>query len=465
MSSASHSTHRKTPSRAALPRRTTRGPLDDDDDPLSASATLSPTSPGSIRTSALSTPIGKSQDFNPFEQRTDAQDGLLSDEQATNTDVGDEKNLSFLLDSAIYHPLSQVDIPPPLRKALPGPPPASASPSQMLEQLENLLKQCDFFGAARFAALCLTSGRVSPTDHVSIFKLLSVRYSCLELTGQVLLAAQEAKALEDLSSEFYYVATCIPETEAEAGEGAKLLAKHIMPWSLRVQAVRLQSIGFSDPRRGNTALYDMGLEARENISSPYASEAEKEDWCKHLEGLSTHVINSLIELGDIDCAQRTLSQSRPSDEGALSSWTQRMVLILVKLGQMKKAQSYINALKDDSLSKTLCQCILAIANDELEEAVDMLESASKDEDSTEMVSLVQQNLAVAYLYQDRIEEARSVLTKLVHDGYSFPSLITNLATIYDLTSDRSKDFRLQLVNQMAAVTTRTKTFTNADFKL
>lgn len=461
MSASSHAAHKKTPSRAALPRRTTRGPLDEEEDPLSASSTFSP---GSLRSPTTSTPLEKSQDIDAFQRSTSDTINLLSDQQAPDTDAVVEKNLSFLLDPAIYHPLSQVDIPPPLRKPLPGPPPPSASTSKVIEQLGALVEQCDFIGAAHFAVLCLTSNIILPTDHESIFKLLSVRYSCLELTGHVLLAAQEAKALEDLSSDFYYVVPQMSEVDIDTHDGPKPIAKHIMPWSLRVQAVRLQSIGFSDPRRGITALYDIGLEARENISSPYISEEERDRWIRCLESLSTHVVNALIELGDTECAQRTLLRSKPSEVAAQSRWTQRMVLILIKLGQIKKAQGYIDALQSDDHARIICQSILAIADDKLEAAADMLESATNDNTLADIHTLAKQNLAVAYLYLGRIEEARGILADLARDEDSFHTLVVNLATVYDLTSDRSRDLKLQLVNKLAT-TPRNRTFTNADFKL
>lgn len=463
---------------ASLQRRTTRGPLDEDEEyilhkcsmnttdkcsPLSA--TMSPLSATSARTSALSTPLAKSQDVNPLEQSIEARISLLDDETEEKLDVPSEKNLAFLLDTSIYHPLSQVDIPLPFRKPFTGPPPPGATVTHLISQLEALVAKCDFVAAAHYAAVCLTSGIVQPSDYGSIFKLLAVRYSCLELIGQVLLAAQEAKALEDLSSEFYYHLSSVSEAEIETHNGQRPLAKHIMPFSLRVQAIRLQNIGFSDPRRGVTALYDLGLEAREHLASPYTTDTERNEWSERLESLSVHVVNALIELGDLDCAQRTLMQSKPNDAEAQARWVGRMVLILVRLGQLKKAQAYIDDLLKDSPNRALLSSISAISDGRVDEGAKMLEDLESENPDAELADIAKQNLAVAYLYLGRIQDAKILLDRLIEAGYSFQSLTVNLATIFDLVSDKSRDQKIALVNKLASTQTKKKSFTNADFKL
>ena len=389
---------------------------------------------------------------------------LLQDDPEAHVDPAGDKDLSFLLDAAIFHPLSQVDVPPPLRKPFARPPPAGTNTTQALAQVDALVAQCDLLGAAHLAAICLTGGLVQPTEHNTIFKLLAIRYSCLELTSQTLLAAQEAKALEDLSSDFYYIASQVSEEELEAHNGQQPLARHVMPFPFRVQAMRLQNIGFSDPRRGITALYDLGMEVRENIASPYTTEAERQEWIMRLETLSMHVVNTLIELGDLDCAQRTLAQSKPTDPARSDRWTARMVLVLVKLGQLKQAQSYLDQLVDEA-SEALFSSVIAVADGRLDAAAAFLESMAEDNAHQELASLAKQNLAVAYLYSGRIQQAAQLLEQLVSNGQSFHSLTINLATIFDLTSDKSRDQKVNLVNKLASSQPKTRTFANADFKL
>lgn len=334
-----------------------------------------------------------------------------------------------------------------------------------MDQLDVLVAKCDFLGAASYSATCLTSGAIQPTDHSSIFRLLATRYSCLELIGQTVLAAQEAKALEDLSSDFYYVAPTVTDATVEAHNGIRPHARHIMPFTLRVQAIRLQNIGFSDPRRGVTALYDLGLEAREQLASPYASAREREEWMKRLRSLSMHVVNALVELGDLDCAQKTLTQSKPRDHREEAQWVSRMVLMLVKLGQLEKAKSYIETLEVDDKNRALLSSILATADGRVVDAAALLETATEEAADPELTALAKQNLAVAYLYVGRILDARTLLETLVDEGDSFQSLIVNLATIFDLTSDRSRDRKVNLINKLANSRTPRRPLTNADFKV
>lgn len=427
------------------------------------SATLSPPSTRASSVKAQ-TPLAKSQDINPLEQQDGAHSALLDKEFDEAIVQANTQNLSFVLDAAIYHPLSQADIPVPFREAPVEPPPRGMSISQIMDQLDSLIAKCDFLGAASYSATCLTGGATQPTDHSSIFRLLAARYSCLELMGQTVLAAQEAKALEDLSSDFYYTVTATSDAAIEAHNGIRPHARHIMPFTLRVQAIRLQNIGFSDPRRGVTALYDLGLEAREHLASPYTSAREREEWKNRLKSLSMHVVNALIELGDLDCAQKTLAQSKPQDRREEAQWVSRMVLMLVKLGQLEKAKSYIDALSHEDKNRILLSSILATADGRVTDAAALLESAAEKGADPELIALAKQNLAVAYLYMGRILDARTLLEELIDGGNSFQSLIVNLATIFDLTSDRSRDKKINLINKLANRTPR-RPLTNGDFKI
>ena len=429
------------------------------------SGTLPPASPYSTKASSGISPLGRSEDVNPFDEPVHTQSSLIDEEPDEVLGNASEKNLSFLLDSAIYHPLSAVDIPGPFRKPFPGPPAPGTSTSQALKDVESLVQKCDFLGAAHLAAVCLTSGLVKPTDHVSIFRLLAIRYSCLELVGQLLLAAQETKALEDLSSEFYYIAPEVTEAEIEAHHGQRPLAEHIMPFSLRVQTIRLQNIGFSDPRRGVTMLYELGLEVRVHLASSYTTETERAEWSRRLELLGMHVVNALIELGDVDCAQRTLAQSKPAEPKALARWTSRMTLMLLKLGQINEAQKYVNQLQSGDPEKVILSALLAVADGRFDEATEGLEGLANREDDSRVSALAKQNLAVALLYLGRIAEAQKLLEGLIEEGRSFPALTVNLTTIFDLTSDRSRDQKVALVAKLASSQTQKRPFTNADFKL
>ncbi|KAI0165991.1 hypothetical protein GGR57DRAFT_1057 [Xylariaceae sp. FL1272] len=149
-----------------------------------------------------------------------------------------------------YHQISSLNIPSPFRNTERQPDPDTP--------LRTLLAAGHFRASAIAAAQELTGSSpavppgqsINPTDYTRIFRLFYVRLSCLCLIDAVPLAAQEAKALEDLNSAIY--------TDPETGI-------HLAPWELRILAVRLQTIGFGDPRRAVMIYYELAREARSEV--------------------------------------------------------------------------------------------------------------------------------------------------------------------------------------------------------
>ena len=452
------SAHSRKPStRAALPRRTTRGPLDGDD-PLSPSSPAGTPAPQPLSSSAVSQV--KTADA---ESKSEAQ---LPIETTVNNDAeAEEKDLSFLLDASIYHPLSQLEIPAPFRRPFPQLNAALADVTRAFQEIDAALSRCDYVGAAYLSGGLLSAGLLKATDQHHIFRALHIRYSCLELSGNVLLAAQEAKALEDLGSAFYYIG--LPEDEAVSEQIAdRPLPRHIMPFGLRLQALRLQSIGFSDPRRGVASLYDLGMECREHIASPATSDELRQLWVQRLEDVGIRVVNALIEMGDLDCARRTLETMKPSDRGPASIWTCRKIMLCLRMGLVAEAQRLVDAPEFKQSEAHILQSLIAIADDRLDDAVTMLTTKAQEGD-TELMALAKQNAAVALLYKGEIQKARSLLETLIEGHESFSTLTVNLTTIHDLTSEQSRDLKLAIASKIAADPRlrQARAFTNADFKL
>jgi trafficking protein particle complex subunit 12 len=463
----SHS--RKPSSRAALPRRTTKGPLDAPEDPLTSSAT-------SVSSSAL--PFSPQNETNEpiapasatTQQPAATQQGQEQPSaQDPSPTQAEERDLSFLLDSSIYHVLSQVDVPGPFRKPFLPPPRPDTPLSTSVKQLEGLLSQCDFLRAANLAGSILISGSVRPADVKTIFRLLEIRYSCLELSGNLLMAAQEAKALEDLSSGFYYDDLNVEkESDDDALEGRqRKVPEHIMPFSLRLQALRLQSIGFSDPRRGISSLYDVGMECREHLSSPTTTQEQRELWTNRLQEVSIRVVNAMVEMSDLDTAARTLASLKPAKEEDLSLWASRMILLRIKMGDVSGIEQLIESLDVKPQDKPLLESLVAIAQGRFDAASKLL-SVNMTRSNAATEALVKQNLAVAYLYRGEILKARQLLGDLVEAGNSFQTLTVNLATIYDLTSDRSRELKGSMASRIASHQQdriQMRSYMNADFKL
>lgn len=372
------------------------------------------------------------------------------------------KNLSFLLDSAIYHTIPQDDIPKPFRRPLPTPPRPQSNGS-LLAKVDTLLADGDFAGAAHFSALCLTSPFLDPTDAAFIFELLSVRYTSLELLGQEALAAREARALEDLTSTFYCNVVEADELMIEAHARQRPLSIHIVPFELRVQAMRLQSIAFDDRRRFITALYDVGSECREHIASPYTSAEDRELWRSRLATLGTQVINSLIDLEEFDCAERFMSQHSLEDKSGEPTWACRKMLLLVRMGRVVEAEKYIEDIGDDT-SKLIMQAIIATAKDDLDEADALLAQAIESSGQASLSTVVRQSLAVNCLYRGRINDAQRILEQLLMQGSISRSSITTLATIFELRSEHARAQKEFLAEQIATIPLA-KTLQNSDLKL
>jgi len=280
-----------------------------------------------------------------------------------------------------------------------------------------------------------------------------------------LFAAQEAKALEDLSSAFYYDDHNSQVEADNDNESVRKVPRHIMPFSLRLQGLRLQSIGFSDPRRGVSTLYDTASECREHITSATTSQEQRKLWTARLQEVAIRVVNALIEIGDLDCAVRALETMKPTRPEDAPIWEARMILLLVRIGDVTKAGQMIKSSSLDPTNRIALEALLAIARGEYQNAEALLNSEPSIESSLQ--ALVKQNLAVAYLYNGEVQKAKVALEDLVQDGHSFQTLTINLATIYDLSSDRSRELKSALVSRIASDgnSIRSRAFANADFKL
>ncbi|KKZ62623.1 hypothetical protein EMCG_03033 [[Emmonsia] crescens] len=445
--------HRRNASvKAARPRSSTKGPLDAPDD-SATTATVLPTRPKSR------TPAG------PSSASPTSSHPLLSTLSTIDTiPVSMKKNLSYLLRPDIYHPLSLLDISPAFRSEIPTPSPNNPLPIS-LATLDNLLNDGHFLLAAHFSAAILTSSAVPHDDQNTIFSLLYIRLACLELTGNTLLAAQEAKALEDLSSAFYYVDTKLGGEATTKDTISDDRARHIVPWPLRVLAARLQSIGFGDSRRGIAALYELGLEARKHLSRQGLAEDEKNVWKSRLADLGIRVVNSLIEMSDLDAARRSLTKLKtPPKEQRLA--TTRMVLLYLKVGDVEAARKLLDNASIEA--EGILHCLLDMAEGRYADAVAAWEALRASHIGHEDEALIAQNLAVCLLYTGKLNESRDLLESLVNNNHSFQSLTFNLATIYELCSERSRFLKSNLTERIASQPPsryRNWEKPNADFKI
>ncbi|KAF7510170.1 hypothetical protein GJ744_007069 [Endocarpon pusillum] len=451
---------KKVANRASLTRQSTSGPLDAGIDPLSHSVPTQISSPHSDST--MVSPATSSRQ-SPFRHTPKSLPPPSPSNYRFNPEdpVPQTKDLSFLLHPSFYLPISQTEVPPQFRTDL-TPISASASLPELLVETDRLLSRGEFLAAAHTAAGALTSPALDSTDVKTIADLLSIRYSCLELTGNTQIAAQESKALEDLNSDFYYVVSPPPSFRESQLETTDDLPMHILPFRLRLQASRLQSIGFSDPRRGVSALYDLGLECRDHLSSSRTTTVEKQLWKQRLKELGMRVANALIEVNDLECAKRTLKDLQSSGD---MDWKVRMGLMLLKVGDLPAAKELLD---DSSETVAMLKPLLATAEGQFEGAVQGWDDLLTQTQEMHLVSIVRQNLAVNYLYAGRLNAARHMMESAVDQGEGHRSLTFNLATIYELSSEKSQELKKDLANKVASqdhAMLKGHGKMNADFKL
>ena len=291
----------------------------------------------------------------------------------------------------IYHPLTLLDVPPPFRVASSQPDPSTPLPDLVLTGY--------FRSAAIKAAQTLTSPGINSSDHVTIFELVYTRLSCLTLCNQTRLASQEVKALEDLNSGYY----------RDDMDG-----KHLVPWELRVLAVRLQGMGFNDARRGVMGYYDLARDARLTLTQLKKSRAEKEDvevekaiklWEERLAELGVRVASALIEMEDLEGASRFLETLKPSatatSDGVLRLELQKALLWLC-LGDVEAARACIAGGEADS-EKNVILALAHMADSDFEKAADAWELLITGDGGEGEKAMWKQNLGVCFLYLGKMD--------------------------------------------------------------
>ncbi|KAL2758945.1 hypothetical protein ACRALDRAFT_1055635 [Sodiomyces alcalophilus JCM 7366] len=358
------------------------------------------------------------------------------------------KDFSFLLRPEIYHPLTPLNVPVAFRNSPKQPGPDAP--------LHELLEKGHFRAAAIAAVQELTSSspspakpRVDPSDHRRIFDLLYTRLACLTLIEATPIAAQEVRALEDLSNTAQYV-------DEATGE-------HLVPWHLRVLNVRLQAIGFGDPRRSVMSYHDLAREAREQIGRAAArhDNSARELWKARLHDLGVKVAGALVEMGDLSGAAYHLGTLRDGGDGKMAL---AKALLWLHLGDVEAARRCASGVGEhgrhvEQVVAALCE----MADGRYDAAQGVWESLREEVDD-EMVGV---NIAVCQLYTGNMNEGRDVLEKLVDAGYSSHTLLFNLATIYELCTERQRALKMRLTEKVAGFEETPKGWEkyNADFKL
>ncbi|CAK7224713.1 hypothetical protein SBRCBS47491_005643 [Sporothrix bragantina] len=402
------------------------------------------------------------------------------------------KDFSYLLRPEIYHPLpataaAAANVPQPFRDASDRQPNPDETIGIADDTSGTLL--ADLLAAGHFRAAAIIAARQlvttpDPTDHARIFALLYTRLACLLLLDATSLAAQEAKALEDLNSPFYR-GDPIPG-------GDTRLAPHLVPWELRVLHVRLQALGFGDPRRAVMSYYELAREARIRIGAALAAHdnSARELWKGRLAELGIQVAGALIEMDDLAGAAAHLTNmggDKPHTGSSPPTHANRRIaiaraLLWLQLGDVEEARAAIDGSgaaetednaplssrvsgSNDDMAARVVAALCDMADGEYRTALASWRELREDAPDDEMVGV---NLAVCLLYVGQMQEGRAVLEGLVDAGASSHTLLFNLSTMYELCTDRAKVLKLGLAQRVAGqepAAGQGWEKTNADFKL
>ncbi len=350
------------------------------------------------------------------------------------------KDFSYLLRPEIYHPLTPLTVPAPFH--------GSPQQANLDTPIPELLATGHFRAAAIAAVQQLTgaggAAPPDPADHARIFDLVYTRLACLTLIDATPLAAQEVKALEDLNSAFYL---------------DDITGAHLVPWELRVLNVRLQAMGFGDPRRAVMSYYDLAREARSQIAAAAArhDNSARELWKDRLCELGIKVAGALVEMDDPAGAAAHLGTLRDRGDGKLAM---AKALLWLHIGDVEAARSCVQS---GEIKQKTVGALCDMADGKYGAALATWREL-KEEVDDEMVGV---NLAVCLLYMGTLEEGRAVLESLVASGYSSHTLLFNLTTVYELCTERSRQLKLELAQRVADMepTARGWEKRNADFKL
>ncbi|KAK2072365.1 hypothetical protein P8C59_006723 [Phyllachora maydis] len=450
----------RSAAKAARPLSVARGPLDVDDiPPLGSQAQAQAQTPPHShppRTPRPTTPLGRESPV-PYSP------GGRSPRPAPPP-----IDLSHLLRPDVYHALPTQHIPAPFRTSPAQPPIATPLPT--------LLAQGHYRLAAAAAARALTSGAVAPSDAPAVYDLLYTRLACLTLLGPAgtAMAAQEARALGDAD---------LGRGQKKAGaddQGVAAAAAAAVPWALRLLHVRLQALGFGDPRRAVMSYFEMARECRARIAAAAAAaaarrakegagaeEAEEAEtvWRERLADLGLRVAGVLIEMEDLEGAACHLASLREGDGGdGGGRLALARALLWLHLGDVEAARGCVQpGQRGDRVVAALCDMADGEYGAALEKWRHVQAAAAAGGDS-EMAGV---NLAVCLLYVGKMQEGKAQLEKLVDEGYASHTLLFNLSTMYELCSDQAKTLKLRLAERVAGMAPTPSGWekTNADFKL
>lgn len=292
-----------------------------------------------------------------------------------------------------------------------------------------------------------------------ILYLYHTRLACLMLIHHTDIAIQESRPLQEWLT--HHAAT-----GRNADRDSPYSFVQLIPWRLRLIVHRLQILGIGDPRRGIMALYQFGAECRFSVEK--CKRAGEEDqakiWAERLEEVGLFVASDLIEKGEVQTALRHLDSLTNSCQGARAALFK--TLVCIKAGSLAQAERCIAELKarsnaDGADAHLVLEALVLMTKGEYGASRTLLSQLHQDHPNDELVT---NNLAIAELYCGDAEKTSTLFESLVNDGQSFSSLIFNLASTYELRTERSHERKLELAERLTGLQNSHEA-TNIELKL
>lgn len=207
-------------------------------------------------------------------------------------------------------------------------------------------------------------------------------------------------------------------------------------------------------------LYALGSECRVNASLALkTSDVETHGlWARRLEDIGVRVAGALVEMGELEAAGRHLegleargvSAGGSGREDAIAAeedtMAARKALLYLRIGDVDRARSCIA-----SSSSSASSSASASARSRIISALIDAPAPPSSESGAEENDILTHNTALANLYKGNISLALETLESLVGKGGRWPGLVMNLATVYELCSERAREKKESLLGKVAGM--------------
>ena len=198
--------------------------------------------------------------------------------------------------------------------------------------------------------------------------------------------------------------------------------------------------------------YDLGREARLTLTAlkkdPSGNKEAIAMWQTRLEDLGLRVASALIETDDFDGASRHLKLLGGSD-----GLPMQKALLWLYLGDVDAARGCISRSTDagnaDLRETDVVLALGHMGDGEYASAVPKWEALIASSAGKDDTAMFRQNLAVCLLYLGQLPQARTHLEALVDSGLAWKGITFNLATIYELCTERSRALKIGIVEKIA----------------